>query len=157
MSFGWSVSDLYKLIELCRTIVVACSDGWKSAPHQLIDLRNDVAHFESLLDNLSNTLPKGSEKLDFDFLPIQSTLQNCRALLKNYTELPKQNGKRHATEPSGDTVKKSGDILSKSKDAAKKSGEVAKYVASGKKDVKQLRDKLAQHQLSLILYMAVLA
>ncbi|PGH04108.1 hypothetical protein AJ80_08570 [Polytolypa hystricis UAMH7299] len=151
MSFGWSPSDIIKLIEICHFVVVNCRKGPTSAIQHVSALRDEILEFESLLRQFHHVLAGSGDIPCLELQGIEMTLKECRNVLLKYTKLG-------APSPTGRTLASSGsrEFLKKSQHAVKVGGEIARHMAFGEREIATLQDRVMHHKQSLTLYLTVI-
>ncbi|PGH01447.1 hypothetical protein GX51_05255 [Blastomyces parvus] len=158
MSFGFSPSDVFKLIEICHYIVVNCRHGPTSAAQAITGLREEVLDFEDLLRRFHRILEETDEVSCIELRGVETTLRECRTHLEKYSVLQQQSlGNDHLEPPRPRlSIRRSREFLVKSKNATRLGGEVVRHLAWGEKDIIALQERIERHKQSLGLYLTVL-
>ncbi|OJD13445.1 hypothetical protein AJ78_06099 [Emergomyces pasteurianus Ep9510] len=158
MSFGFSPSDVFKLIEICHYVVVNCRHGPTSAVQAINGLREEVLEFEDLLKQFHHILEETDGVSCIELRGVETTLRECRDHLEKYSALQQQFlGSGHLGPPRPRlSIRRSREILAKSKIATRMGGEIVRHLAWGEKDIIALRERIERHKQSLGLYLTVL-
>ncbi|KAF2758083.1 hypothetical protein EJ05DRAFT_376600 [Pseudovirgaria hyperparasitica] len=93
MSFGWSVTDVVKLVELSAKVYMAFNDASKNSTVQVQALVRELKNFNTSLSLLQNLLEKYGKCVPLVFADFEKTLKECETFIKPYVDALIDRGK----------------------------------------------------------------
>jgi hypothetical protein len=123
--FGFSPSDILKLIEISTNVYVAFSGAYNNSEKQVEGLVREFSDFHLCLIELQKLMKEYGKPLPLPYLNFEKTLEKCMAMIKPYS-----------------------DSLVDKKMSAKKAYHTIAWIGK-EKDINRLRSQLAGHSLAL--------
>ena len=86
-AFGWSVTDIIKLIEISVNVYGAFNDARKNSSHRFQLLSEEFRRFHTCLELLRDLLKEHNKNLYFGYDQFKATLEECQEFLQKYAVL----------------------------------------------------------------------